>query len=52
MSGSKEMSNGRALGSERKCRVGSVTHVDDGRMYPADASAEGSEVASPSRTML
>jgi hypothetical protein len=49
VSGWKERSNGRALESERKCRCVSVAHVDDGRTYPAEARAGGSEAATPSR---
>ena len=38
-SGSKTMSNGRALGSDGRWSIGSMTNFDEGMMYPDVESA-------------
>ena len=51
-SGSNAMSNGRALGSDGRCSIGSTVNFDEGRMYPAVESAGVRTEGRPFRMLL
>jgi hypothetical protein len=51
-SGSKAMSNGRALGSDGRWSIGSMANFEEGRMYPDVESVGARTNGRPLRMLL